>query len=395
MKMRVLHVVPSYEPAWEEGGIVRSVSQLCRGLADLGTDVTVYTTDSGNGKRLDVSVNQAVDVGSVDVFYFRTTWSRSFRHSYRLARACYNNMDEFDLVHITSLWNYPGIPAGDAARKTGTPYVISPRGSLVPECLRRKWWKKWGYLKLFVEPDLRRAAAIHYTAQLERETCSDRAFGRPSFIVPNGFDLSEFEELPRREIALQAFGLPLDALVVGYLGRLHRRKALDVLIKAFGKISERFSEAYLLLAGPDDGHEQQLRALTGKLGLQKRVKFLGFIDAKKRRDFFSAADLLSLVSHPGENFGNAAVEAMAAGIPVIVSDNVGICREVEADGVGIVTPVGVQFLAEGLAGMLSDPDTLKKMGRAAYHSSRARYSISVTAKQMRSAYQDVLSGELA
>jgi glycosyltransferase involved in cell wall biosynthesis len=394
-EMKVLHVVPSYEPAWEEGGIVRSVSQLCRGLVGLGVDVTVYTTDSNNDAQLgNVPVNRPVDVGGVAVIYFRTTWDRNFRYSIALGAACHQNMKKFNLVHITSFWNYPGIPAGRAARQSGIPYVISPRGSLVPECLRRNRLKKWGCLKTFVECGIKGATAIHYTAELERELCSKKSFGRPNFIVPNGLNLAEFEVLPKRAIALQSFELPLDAVVVGYLGRLHERKALDVLIKAFRAVAAQFLQAHLLLAGPDDGRERELRILTKRLGLQDKVHFLGFVGPQRRKDFLVAADVVSLVSYPGENFGNAAVEAMAAGVPVIVSDNVGTCREIEADGAGVVVPVHEQSLAQGLIELLSDPDMLHEMGRAAYHSSRARYSISVTARQMLSAYQDVLSGKL-
>ncbi len=389
--MRALHIVPSYEPAWEEGGVVRSVSQLCRGLSGLGIDVTVYTTSAKDGRRNDIPVNEPVDVGGVKVFYFVSAIGGGFRYSSALKEACEQNIDNFDIVHIASFWNYPAIPAGRLASKHRVPYVVSPRGSLVPWCLQNGRLKKQIYMKLFAESNLRNASAIHYTAELERELSSHMGLDAPSFIVPNGLDCTEFENLPDKITSRNRFGLSPENVVVGYLGRLHPRKALDILISAFCKVVREVPSAHLLLAGPDDGHESQLRSLVKKLGLENRVHFLGFIGPKTRREFLVALDLKTLVTYPGENFGNAAVEAMAAGVPVVVSSNAGVARIVETDGAGAVVPVQSEALAQTLVRMLSSPALLDKAKRAAYASVRKRYGIENVARRMVRAYTDILT----
>ena len=125
--MKILHVTPHYEPAFEMGGIVTSVSSLCRGLFKLGQEVAVYTTNSNRlGKVLDGSGSQGVDVGGVTVWYFPTeVLNKKFFYSPGLGEACYKKMHEFDLLHLVSFWCYPGIPAGRAARQFNIPYIIS------------------------------------------------------------------------------------------------------------------------------------------------------------------------------------------------------------------------------------------------------------------------------
>ncbi|MFB0534683.1 MAG: glycosyltransferase [Anaerolineae bacterium] len=394
MTTKVLHVTPIYEPAWEKGGVVRAISQLCRGLSGLGLDVTVYTTDSSGDGWLPVPSHQPVDVGGVRVFYFHTPWPRKFRYSGALAQACRESIGHFDVVHLASFWNYPGIPAGLEARRQGVPYVISTHGTLISSALRQSrlgWLKKWLYLRAIEDSNLRGAAAIHYTSEIERETIGQSGWGPPTFVVPNGLDFREFDALPARDEARARLGLSSDALVVTFLGRLNPGKALDVLIQAFARVVRQLPPTRLLLAGPDDGCEAALRSLVSQLRLEEQVRFLGFVSSDERAYLLSASDLFALTSW-SENFSYTAVEAMGAGLPVLLSEHVGIGREVEADGAGRVVPVQVDAIAEELRRLLSQPDLLKDMGRKAHASARKRYGIQEVAELMAMAYEDVLTG---
>jgi len=387
--MRVLHITPTYEPAWDQGGVVRSVSQLCRGLAALGVDVTVYTTDSNGRHRLQVPVNQIVELGGVKVIYFATKWSNRFRYSGDLARACWSTISGFDLAHLTTFWCYPGIPAGQAARRFKVSYVVSPRGTFIRYPLRQKLLKKWFYMKLVEWKNLRGAAAIHYTTEMERELTAHLGLKVPSFIVPNGIDPAEFDNLPSRAESRMYFGLPPGARVVAFYGRLHATKALDILISSFADVIEEIPESHLLLAGPDDGHEQTLRSLAGSLRIQNYVHFLGYVNPEERKRVLAATDLFALVSY-SENFGNAAVEAMMAGVPVLLSNNVGIYREVETDGAGRAVPVDNRAISQALIELLSNPARLEAMGQRARQSARQRYGIEAIARKMLVAYEDIL-----
>jgi len=238
---------------------------------------------------------------------------------------------------------------------------------------------------------LQYAAAICYTTELEREQCAHLRLATPSFVVPNGINCSEFNRLPCPEEAMNRLGLPPGRRVVAYLGRLHSRKGLDILVLAFAQVIEQVRDGLLVLAGPDDGYETSLRNLVRKLGLDKHVLFTGFLNKERRLDLFSVAKLVTLVSYPGDNFGMAVVEAMAAGVPVLISEHVGIHREVTVDGAGRVVPLERDAIARGLMQLLSSPPILQEMGRRAYVSARKRYDVRTVAQQILLAYEDIIT----
>ena len=391
--MKILHITSAYEPAWHLGGVMRSVSQLCRGLVHQGHDVTVFTTDSGYDRRMPVPLNQQVDIAGVKVFYFKTDYSLAFFYSKALWKACLTAVKEFDLVHLASPYAFPDIAGAMAAKCANVPYIISTHGRLVIKYNPRKFFKKWLYHHLLRGADYARASAIHYTAELEREQSDPIGLLADSFIVPNGVDLTEFDHLPERSRARTEMGFRSEDLIVVYLGRIEPRKALDLLIRGFAKVAKACQPPVkLVVAGPDFGSLGSLQLLSKNLGISNQVLFPGYIPPEKRNLLLSAADLLALVSHPGENFGISALEGMLAGLPVLLSNNVGFSREVIPFGVGVEVSVEEDSIAQGLKQMLNDPAGLKDMGRVASEVARAKYGLDAVVKKMSRAYEDILTG---
>ena len=389
--MKILHITPSYEPAWHLGGVVRAVSQLCRGLAKLGLEVTVFTTDSGQDRRLSVPVNQTVEIEGVKVTYFKTDYSLGYAYSRALQRACFTEIKNFNLVHLTSFWCYPAIPGVAGCRRQRVPYLLSVHGTLRLDAMRQSWLKKWLYFYLIEKGHIRSAAALHYTTEMERELDAFHRFSKPSFIVPNAVEVEEFQEMPDRQSARQYWGISPDCKVVTFLGRLSKAKALDVLIKAIARGLFQDKNLCVLIAGPDVGEGRSLRQLVADLKLERKIIFVGNVDPEQRKFLLAASDLLTLTS-ANENFGITAVEAMLAGVPVLLSDRVGICREVAVDGAGVVVPLAAGAIARALQEMLSDPEKLRNMGKAARDTARKRYDINVVARRMAMAYEDILAG---
>jgi len=389
--MRILHVTPLYEPAWKAGGVVRAISLLCRGLVSLGHKVTVYTTNTDGTNYLSVPVNQPVDVGGVEVWYFHTPMPRFFRYSRELAKACRNSISKFDIVHIASFWNYPAIPASKECKKRRIPYVVSTHGTLVPSALSYRRRKKQLYFNFFDKKVVSGSSALHYTTFLERKMMQSFRVKKPSFLIPNGLDIEEFKCIPKRIDFRNSIGVSEDAIVITFLGRLNWVKGLGILLKGFAKVCHKHLNVFLVLAGPDGGEKKSLDEISAKLGIKDKVVFIGPVGNYQKMNLFAASDLLTLVSWT-ENFGYAAVEAMAAGIPVLVSENVGICDAVKEDGAGLVVPVDEDAIASALIEMLSDSEKLKEMGKAAYESARERYDIKVVSKLMATAYEDILTG---
>ncbi len=390
--MKVLHVTAFYEPAWSMGGVVRGTSLLCRTLSALGLDVTVYTTDSAGSGRLDVPINQPVDVGGVKVYYFYTATPKTVYYSRALAKACRESLSTFDLVHTATLWDYLGIVVGAEARKQRVPHVFSTDGAVQEGELKRSHLKKLVFLKLFEMRNLRGAAAIRYVSEVEREQTAHLGLQTPSFMIPHGLDFREFEHLPERRVARAELEVADDAQVVGYLGRLHLRKAVDFLIRGFARIAQQLPSAVLLVAGPDHGDEARLRALVRQLGLNERVRFLGYVGPEGRARLLSAADLMTLIGLEGECFGYGAVEAAAAGVPILMSRHVGVARTLKEDGAGVIVAVDEVAIAAELKRLLSAPALLSRMGQNGYRSVRKHYDINVVTQKMVIAYEDVLTG---
>lgn len=388
--MKILHITPSYEPAWHLGGVVRAVSQLCRGLVKLGLEVTVFTTDSGKDRRLPVPINQPVEVGGVRVIYFETNLSLRYAYSRALQEACYSKIKDFDIVHLASFWCYPALPGIAGCLRHRVPYLLSVHGTLRKDAMRQSYLKKWLYFYLIEKRNIRSAAALHYTTKMERELDAFHRFQNSSFIVPNGVEVEEFQELPDGLTARRYWGISPERRVVTFLGRLTKDKALDMLIKAAAQGLED-NNFCVLIAGPDGGQGRLLRQMVTDLDLEKKIIFVGEVNPERRKFLLAASDVLTLTS-ANENFGMSAVEAMLAGVPVLLSDRVGICREVAAEGAGLVVPLEVNAIAQALRELLSEPERLKKMGKAAREAALRRYDINVVARQMARAYEDILSG---
>jgi glycosyltransferase involved in cell wall biosynthesis len=389
--MKILHITPNYAPAWHLGGIVRHLSGLCQELVQLGHDVTVFTTDSGKYQRMAVPLDQAVEIDGVKVFYFKTDFHLKFAFSRSLGKACRGLMRTFDILHLWAIWHYPEIPGGLAAIREGVPFVVKASGALLPHGLKKSRLKKWLYLKLVEQRNLRHSRGIHYSTFMERELSPAPYQKLPSFIVHTGIDMSEFLGLPDRNDARQHFSLPADALTGVFLGRVEPIKNLTNMIKALDLARRQGVDMFLLVGGPDFGEMKNLESLTARLGLKDRVKFLGYVDPEARKILLAAGDFMALPSF-SENFGIAAIEGMAAGLLVLVSDRVGISREVELDQSGVVTGVEAESIAQTLVSLANRPEQRVTLGQNARRAAASRYDIKATAKKMERAYLDILEG---
>ncbi|MFZ2089287.1 MAG: glycosyltransferase, partial [Desulfobaccales bacterium] len=367
------------------------VSDLCRELVSLGHEVTVFTTDSGRYQRMDVPLNQAVEVEGVKVFYFKTDFFFKFAFSFALGKACRKMIRSFDIVELWAIWHFPELPGGFYASREGVPFVVKTVGAMLPHSLKTSAWKKWLYLNLVEHRNFRKAQGIHYSTFLERELSPATILGLPSFVVPNGIDTQNFSDLPDKASARKHFGLPRDALTGVFIGRLEPIKNLASLLNAMAIARRQGIDVFLLVGGPDFGERKNLEVLTAHLGLADRVRFLGYVDPATRNVLLAAGDFVVLTSY-SESFGLAAAEGMAAGLPVLVSNRVGICREVEIDQAGMVTGVEAESIAAGLATMASQPKQLREMGKKGRQAAVKRYDVRATVKKIERAYLDILEG---
>lgn len=198
--------------------------------------------------------------------------------------------------------------------------------------------------------------AIHFTTECERDLSLPAVPGIPTVVEPNGVDLGEFVELPSRGEFRAKHCIPADRPVIAFLGRIHPGKGVEYLIPALAAM--KTADAMLMIIGPDSrGYQAKMEALIAQCGLKDRVVFTGLLKGRDRIAAMVDADLFALPSDH-ENFGIAVVEALAAGLPVVISDQVSIFREICAAKVGSAVQRDPQLLAEELTRWLSDGKAL-------------------------------------
>jgi glycosyltransferase involved in cell wall biosynthesis len=307
-----------------------------------------------------VPTGRAVDVDGVAVTYFRRGLGRRLFRAPELAPALARRVEEFDVVHLHSVFLWPTWRAARAAERAAKPYVVSPRGILDPELLRRRGrWRKRLWIAAVERRTLARAAAIHVTSDLE--AAGLRTLGLdlvPLAVVPNGVDLA-FDGETADTAALDRVAAAVSRGPYWLaLGRVAAKKRLDLLVAATALVPG----LRLLVAGNDDeGLSPALRAEAARLGIGDRVELLGEVRGEAKRRLLAGAVALALPS-ASENFGNVVLESLAAGRPAIVSPAVGAAEVLRQAAAGLVAEPATQPLAEAIRGLLANPAGAAAMG---------------------------------
>jgi glycosyltransferase involved in cell wall biosynthesis len=382
--MRVLHVVPTYAPAWRYGGPIRSVHALCRALVQRGHEVHVYTTNMDGPGNLDVPVEVPIDRDGVNVWYFPAV-VRSLNMSPLMGRHLRKTIKSFDVVHLHSIFLWPTLAAARQCSRQGVPYIVAPRGMLVRDLFERKRTLiKWLWFYLCERSTLQRAAAIHATSQLEEEEARKFPVEFQRFaIIPNGVDMpADGEEGPAKA---KCHETPRDRYIL-FIGRINWKKGLDRLIRSLAWVRD---DVNVVVAGNDeDGYRAKVEQLAAHLGLTQRVFFVGAVDGAEKEKWLRDATVLALPSY-SENFGNVILEAMASRCPVVVTPEVGLAAVVEEARSGIVADGEPTRLADAFERILANPDLAADMGKRGQAVVRENFCWPAIAKQMENLYQEL------
>jgi len=391
--MKILHIVPSYLPAYGYGGPILSVHSLNKWLVRKRADVTVYTTNIDGRKRLDVPLNQEVNMDGVKVFYFPITLA-PWQYSSAMREALKRNAGDFDLIHITSVFLAASTLGACYAKKFRKPYIISPRGSLMREPLEKKSaFKKSLYLALFERSNLSGATAIHFTAEEEKKEYIGA--GLPlnnSFIVPNGLDAETLDKQVPPGVFRGKFKIGADKKIFLSLGRLSWKKGFDTLIPAFRKVVREIPEAVLVIAGGDEeGYKKTIERFVSENDLEtgKNVLFTGELLDDMKLAAFKESDVFVLPSY-SENFGMAVIEAMKLGLPVVISAGTAIASFVAKNNAGVVVNKEEDVLADKMIWMIKNPEAAREMSIRAKKLVEEEFSMDKVADMMLAEYNKIL-----
>ena len=384
--MRVLHITAYYAPAYVYGGPPRSIHGLVLALQRQGVDVDVYTTDANGSTRLSPQVTSRGDFEGVPVRYFERDWPARPLGSRSLARALRDAVPAHDVVHIHGLWNRVVWAAAREARRAGVPYVVSPRGMLERGAVaHHRWLKRLGWT-VVERQTVQHAALLHATSERELETLRQVAPGARVALVPNGIEAGSHDITP--DEARRTLGLAASGPIVVFLGRLHPIKRLDLLIDAFARVRVVRPDAQLVVAGPDEAGLRPVLASRAREAAGATI-WLGEVDRHRARMLLGAASALVMCSD-SESFGMSVVEAMDAGVPVVVTRT---CpwSEVEQHGAGYWVEQRADAIADALIRIFERPDLAHEMGARGRALAATRYGWPVVAQTLASRYAELIA----
>jgi len=379
--MKVLHVASNIDAA--SGGPAVAIGGLVRAQRDAGLSPTLVLTYPG-GRSADYATVLSAD--GIPTVAIGPCGGKINRHP-DIRPTLERLVAGADVVHIHALWEDIQHHAAVVCRKRGVPYVITPHGMLDPWSLRQRAWLKKLFMLWRVRHDLERAALLHYITSAERDLAAPLKLRPASVVEPIGLDDDEFAVLPPRGAFRSRHSIAFDRKIVLFLGRIHYKKGLDLLIPAFA--SGAPSDALLVIAGPD--HTNYLataRRLVQEAGLGDRTLFTGMLRGPERIEALVDGDVFALSSYQ-ENFGIAVVEAMACGVAVVVSDQVNSCTEVTESDAGIVVRTKVEAVGDAIRTLLSDDAARAAMGRRGRVHARSKFGWSTIATNWTKHYQSV------
>jgi glycosyltransferase involved in cell wall biosynthesis len=333
---------------------------MCRALAERGVDPLIVATDADGPDRLAVPIGERTTWEDVPALFFHRDFSESFKYSRGLAGWVREHVAEFDVVHIHAVLSHACLSSAAASRRAHVPYVLRPLGTLAPWSLEQKAAKKRILLALGGNRAIRHAAAIHCTSDEERRGIELAFPHATGVVIPLGID-PIFLEAP--EVAWSERDRDPYVLVVS---RLHHKKNLEALIKAFLSVASRHDRPWRLViaGGGEPSYVAMLHDLLRQLGASDRVQLVGWVKGEQKLRLMRSASVFALASLH-ENFGVSVLEALASGVPALVSRQVDLAGAVGGAGAGWIVETSIESLSRHLDEALGDTAERATRGRAA------------------------------
>jgi glycosyltransferase involved in cell wall biosynthesis len=348
---------------------------MAQSLSRVGVTVDVATTDDdGPGRRIDTPLGVRLECEGYGLFYFRKQ-IEFYKCSWPFGRWIRARVRDYDVIHVHALFSYTSNAAVRQARLQRVPCVIRPLGVLNRWGMesRHPFLKRLSF-RLIEQPNLRGAAAMHYTSRTEQVEAEQTGATASPEVIPLGIDVAHFASLPGPEIFLSRFPRAAGRTLILFLSRIDPKKGLDLLLPVFAQVRETNPDAILVVAG--EGSEQFtdfLRGEAARLGVADEVIWTGFLSGSQKLSALAAAAVYVLPSY-SENFGIALVEALAAGLPCVTTHAVGISEDISQWEAGLVVAPQVVPLAGAITLLLRDAGLRARIADGARRLATERFS---------------------
>ncbi len=389
--MNIAHVVYSCIPGSFRGGVPKVVFELGQAQASLGHRVAIYTTDLNSGIRVKVPVNESVDVGGIEIRYFRAL-ENIYYSSPSLARNLMKAGRDYDIIHSHNTFLALNSYAAKTSKHWQIPLFYHVHGALDPLVVRRgqgSFLKKAVYIRLFERSHYGAAQGLIALTQNEASQLAQYNFPTPVYIVPNGLDTTGFPpSAEMRHAFRRQYGIGPDKSVILYLGRIARKKSLHLLISAFAQVAREMTDTTLVIAGDraqDPQYVRELDKIVTEHGLLQKVIWTGYLTEQEKRFALAAGDVFSHVSE-SEGMPISVLEAMAARLPVILSQG---CYMPDAVNKGVVieSPHSEHELAQTLRVAMTRAAENTDIGDRAYDYVVSHHSWKNIAEQLTRLYE--------
>ncbi len=350
--MRILHIVPSYKPAYQYGGTIESVSRLCEALVQAGEHVKVFTTTANGTDELEIKPGTEHIVEGVKVIYFKRLTKDHSHISFTLWKQLHKECKNYDLVHIHSWWNILVLAAAFICKMKKIKTILSPHGMLSDYIIQNSNSKKKRLMHHVIGRSLLKSTLLHATSEAELTECKKLIPGWKGFVIPNIIWLPELR-IQKNQNAV---------FTILFLSRIHPKKGIELLMEAISLLDINIC---LEIAGiGEKPYIQTLNKKAKELGIENKTKWLGWKDRTEKFEILMQADLFALTSY-NENFANVVVESLHVGTPVLLSAEVGLSRFVSEQALGWVCELQVQDIKKNIEAAVQNIHQRKRIIKSA------------------------------
>lgn len=360
--MKILHIVGSIDKS--AGGPSRSVPQTCENVSELGIEIELIARPSANPVKANTSKNLKLTFLTLKgLIVFCFTLSRK----------------KVSIIHLQHVWDPYIHVVALAARIKGIPYIITPRGMLEPWIMNRHPWKKKIAMMLYQRKDIKNAAYLHATCEMEKVNIRKLGFKNPIVVIPNGVETNNIQ-LKNEWQSVQN---------ILFLSRVHPKKGIELLIEAVALLQN--TNLSITIAGEGDAsYVEGLKNLAVEKGVAEQFHFVGGVYGSQKWELYQKSDLFVLPTY-SENFGIVVPEALATGIPVITTTGTP-WQELETEKCGWWIDLNVPNLVNALTEAIGlQPVELKAMGLRGRELVKEKYEIKAVAEKMKEFYNQVVN----
>jgi len=380
--MKILHVIPYFNP--QRGGDVNVCYHITKHLVKLGHDVTIFTTDFEFDEKFARTLN---GVRVVPIHCYINM--QLFLYAPLMKKKLKKEINNFDIIHVHDFRTYQNIVIHRYAKKFGIPYILQAHGD-IPILSEKQTLKKL-YDIVWGKRILNDASKIIALTSIEsKQYIAMNADGKKIEIVPNGIDLNEYNNLPKKGEFRKIYSIRKDEKIILFLGRLHQIKGINLLVDAYSELIKELFNVRLVIVGPDEGSLSTLKRQITSLNISDKVLFTGPLYEIDKLRAYVDADVYVLPSIY-ETFPNTVLEAWTCGTPVIVTKGCSISDIVE--NAGCVVNYNKYELKNAIIKVLRNDEEIKMLKENGKRLITQTFNIDSCINKIVELYRQFISGE--